>query len=398
MLGLMGLPNNQKKTKKNNLPSYIGNIATGCRKHNIYSSTVKLYNARTPHWTRSSVSRLKIVLANWYANSAGEALPANTATFTASIEYPVGTYTQVTFSASSPGTCAAGSTLESDWVNVSIPNNTKFFVRVFHSSSAGFCYYQMPTDSGNVDSTNGATIEFSNTTLVDKTLSGTIGNSNSVACTYPLAIVSDTVSPTCLLIGDSLCEGEDDTYDGTQHALGCLERAIEPYYGFSNMGTSGEPASTFISAGSRRAALAQYFSHIICEYGVNDMGAVASGAALVARLNNVYAMTPFSGKKFQQCILTPRSTSTDTWMTKANQTVLADYAVGAKCDTANTLIRAGSVGNAPCIDLKNGVFDPADNTWLVDGTANKYTSDGIHPKQFGAKAMAALFNALKISR
>lgn len=377
--------------------NYIGNVATGCRKHNIYSGIVKLYNARTPHWTRSSVTRLKLVLANWYANSAGEALPANTATFTASIEYPVGTYTQVTFSASSSGTCAAGSTLESDWVTVSIPANTKFFARVYHSSSAGFCYYQMPTDSGNVDSANGATIEFSNTTLTDKTMSGTIGNSNSVACAYPVAIVSDTTAPTCLLIGDSICEGEDDTYDGTQHALGYLERAIEPYYGFSNMGTSGEPASTFISAGSRRAALAQYFSHIICEYGVNDMGAVASGAALVARLNNVYALVPFAGKKFIQTTLSPRSTSTDTWITKANQTVPTYYVVGAKCDAANTLIRAGGVGNSACIDLLSGAFDPADNKWLVDGTANKYTSDGIHPKQFAAKAMAALFNRSSIS-
>lgn len=67
---------------------------------------------------------------------------------------------------------------------------------------------------------------------------------------------------------------------------------------------------------------------------------------------------------------------------------LAAVAVGT---TAAGTLRAGDAGH-PLV----GYFETADavetarnsGKWKVDGTANKYTSDGVHPNALGHQTMA----------
>ena len=60
--------------------------------------------SRLGSFTRAPVTKIKIVTPNWYGGSGagGETAPGGTATVTASIEYPQGTCTQLTWSSSRP--------------------------------------------------------------------------------------------------------------------------------------------------------------------------------------------------------------------------------------------------------------------------------------------------------
>jgi hypothetical protein len=88
--------------------------------------------------------------------------------------------------------------------------------------------------------------------------------------------------------------------------------------------------------------------------------------------------------------LTPRTTSTDSWATTANQTPVAGATVGGKTDLANQWF--ASIDGQELEDYKAITsFRDVDEgqKWVATGAANYATTDGIHPSTAIHTAAAA---------
>ncbi len=201
--------------------------------------------------------------------------------------------------------------------------------------------------------------------------------------------IPDKPIPSVAILGDSIADGAGETGTGDNNGnygwvcrglwnVGSDNSAI-PYMRLTRAGDGA--LSYFQGKGQRRLALLRYVSHVIVQLGVND----AAGndlSACQARLQFLWTACKTRGKKVYQCLLTPYTTSTDSFATAANQTPVTAFAVGGVRDQLNSWI-ISQVGQG----LLDGVINPnpyvedanSPGKWISNGTANYATSDGIHP-------------------
>lgn len=225
--------------------------------------------------------------------------------------------------------------------------------------------------------------------------------------------------------GDSIMQGADDS--GSWPGTGAYQRmcglaADATGYPRVRVGQAGEGVTQItLPAGKntsgnwfRTRGLASLMaSNLYCAYGVNDIFTLgASLATLQAAWLLEWGAGYMGGQAVWQQTILPDTTSTDSWATYANQSlraqesirvaanawlrdgapILNGVAVATGSSAAGTL-RAGMLGH-PLM----GIFDAAaaveqggasapTGKWLVDGTANKYTDDGVHPSTFATLAI-----------
>ncbi len=190
-------------------PSYLGLVAT-----KTYVATngpgALQSQSRTRHRAADTISSLQIVWGNWYVTQTTcvETAGGSTASITASIEYPVGTFTPVKFNGSTGAAVISGSNVVSDTVAVSIPKGAFFFVRMHFSTSGGTISTQTRPASapfGQIaDLANGEAVTYG-TSVVDQTMGGTVVDSagDGTVWTGPLAIIGATRLPSVYILGDS---------------------------------------------------------------------------------------------------------------------------------------------------------------------------------------------------
>jgi hypothetical protein len=221
---------------------YLGLVAMRSAVANYLATTNLQFNSRTSHTMRAAVSSFQVVFPNWYVNDSWvEAGPGTAATLTASIEYPVGTFTQIKFPGSASGTIPSAKNLISDPISLSIPKGGQFFIRTFWNNSAG------------------VVVQYDAVFL---------------AAYRPVAIIGTITQPSVLLLGDSRQNGFSNNV-GAGSAVnvpqGECAGSIDPLFGYINAGVGGDQANLFVASHTNRAALGQYCPHIGCEYGVNDL-------------------------------------------------------------------------------------------------------------------------------
>lgn len=356
--------------------SYIGNVATNCQISRNFFAGNKQSMSRSIHRARDRIKRLKLVYANWYVNLTApivETNPGGPATITASIEYN-GSFYQATFGGNVTGNVADGDNIVSDWINVDIPNGDRFFARCFYQNAAGVIFTGLQNTA--VQHTRA---EFGASGITDKTMGGSVGVTSGSVCMAPVAIIAETRKGSVLIIGDSIAYGQGDSADSTDDT-GILARSVGKYAPFINVGSQSDRAVHAKDNGTKRFALGQYCSHVLCNYGFNDLmnGGVTS-ASLQSYINTIRGY--FIGRPFFVTTVTPKTTSTDSWATVANQTVTAQESVRT---SYNDAVRAGSaldivdvIDTADAIEVnssgvktRNGGFFPAAGT-----------ADGTHPTQ-----------------
>lgn len=326
--------------------------------------------SRTAHISRASVTALKIVIPNFYfGNSAGEVAPGDsTATATAAIEFPSGTYTQVKFGGAVQGALPNGGLLVSDETAATIPAGATFWVRIFRT---GFTAGKVPfVNTGNSGFSEAA--EYG-TSVTDKTMGGTISNTGSpkFRCAAVIAKVSGIKS--FLLLGDSRTMGTGDTYTSTHMDLGLLARCVGPYSAYCNAGTGSDRADWFVSGSAIRRQLAQYCTHVIGAYGVNDLGASRTAAQIVTSIQAIRALIP--GLPYYQATIHAS--------TNAGNTAALSYESARV--TLNGLIRDGIGGLSGWVDSADAVESARDSGLYASAS---YTSDGLHMTQAGYLAHA----------
>lgn len=393
------------------IPSYTGQLATGVVIPNaeIDSATFSS-NSRTRHIARTAITGLGVAEANWsvrYDSSTfnSDELPnSGPVTVAYGIEYPVGTFTRITWTGATSKTIAAGVTAASDVMPISIPNGAVFFIRKYLTSSFGSVYVYYNGTTGNVaDLANGEAYAFSLSSIIaDQSISGTItdgGGGQNIG--RPAAIFGPTTKPSFYIWGDSIARGVADIYSGTSGDLGEIARAIGPYFGYINGAIAGQSAIAVnqnFTLHARQIALAQaYTSHMFSQMGFNDLqGGTNSVATVKAALQACW--TAYNASRIYQSTITPKVTSSDSYATLANQTVDGG---NANRISFNDSLRVGGVSGI------KGYFEFADTVessrdsgkWIVNGTANYATADGTHPSPAANLLFAnpAIFNGSSVT-
>ena len=318
----------------------------------------------------------RFVFGNWWCDlSTGEAGSGAATTYTASIEYPAGTFTQVLFGGSASGVAPDLGEIISDEVPIILPANASFWVRVWTSNTAGILYIGKPEATAF-----GEAMEFGVTTP-DKTMGGTV-TAGGAGIVTPYAMIAMSSAPSFALLGDSRVFGQTDNYTGSYtNDVGILARSVGPAHPYINMGIPGDRAQIVAGSMTRRALLINRFcTSVISALGVNDINVNGRTAAQTyADLQTIWAaLRPLP---IAACTINPVSASTDAWATTANQTTAAS---NAQRVSLNNLLR-GSNQIAALFDLADVVETTRDSgIWKAPG----YTGDGLHELQVACVAIA----------
>lgn len=194
-------------------------------------------------------------------------------------------------------------------------------------------------------------------------------------------------------VGDSIADGTGDTIYNPNGDVGFIGRGLHGVNGFNTPYVKSTVGSwTYSNAGIDKAprmrAVWPYVTHIINELGTNDIAnattlSTMQGYATAMWQAQKRVIGPY-GKPLQvaQTLIMPRTTSTDSWATAANQTPIAGFTVGGVRDQFNSWVKAQVGGGLldAYIDVNQYVEDQSNSgKWITNGTANYPTTDGIHP-------------------
>lgn len=367
--------------------SYTGQFATNC---NI--CTAKLpgpYSgllSRSRHFARTGVASLQVAFPNWVINwfygtpNFAEAGSGAIMTLTAAVEY-AGVSTPFKWSGNTSVTIADGATSPlSDPLSVVIQQGDPFFIRSFYSLVSGDVILNTGSGiSSSVSGANAANGEQCRSNTTDQTtatgnLTGGLQVDGLIYRPILLVATLPTDTKAFLIVGDSRNDGYRDVYTGISNDRGEMPRTVGGTFGYANCSVPGDNASNFIASHARRVALAAYFSHVICAYGINDIdgNTAAFVAAKLATLAGYFSIPVY------QTTLGPVTDSTDAWATLVNQTPNASRV--HRVELNNTYIRGGGIaGMAGFVEVADALESARDSgLWKVNGTANWFTDDTIH--------------------
>jgi hypothetical protein len=302
----------------------------------------------------------------------------------ASIEYPVGTFTQLKWSGSTTGTILPGANLLSDAATVSIPTGATFYVRAWFSAAT----VSIPNSVGVMkDVANGEAMNYG-ATATNLVLGGTITD-NSPNNIYPVAIIGLSSTPAICIFGDSIALGTGDSIANTRD-VGYLARSVGGSYGYINAAVGGDAATYFVTSHAKRLALEQYCTHAISEYGVNDLNVYAE--SLTTTQTALSAIWAASTIPIWQTTITPVSASTDSWTSFNNQTPSTSE---PSRESLNTWIRSVPPALAGYFEAADQVeFYEASGHWLTTLNGYAITADGLNP---GATANALIISGRAIT-
>ncbi len=350
----------------------LGLVATRCGIYDTVFAGAFTAMQRFGTFAMDNITALKVVWPNWVGDETGG---GNVSTITASIEYPAGTFTQLKFGGSVAGVAQPATNLYSDLTTIpgGIPSGAKFWVRFFRSDSAN--YYV-----NNATLPNTSMGDALNLGGTDQTMGGTVTN-NANGIITPAAIIGLTSKRSVAILGDSRQAGFHDDFQAANGGWGELGTAFAAQYAYTDLGLSSHTAFQFTGAHALRDDIVQWATDVVNAYGVNDLFLNHNTAAQVEALQTAIRGY-YPTKRYYLATLDPETTSTDSWATTTNQTSV-NATDEAQRIIYNTDVRATALGF-------NGYFDCAavsesslnSGKWKVDGTANKYTSDGIHPSPF----------------
>lgn len=339
---------------------------------------------------------LAMVEAVYTNMGVDDAVGAANITVRASVEYPSGTFTL--------GRDADGNL---DFV-VPPGGRKRIYFPVAHPgpSAAGFWVRTYAASASNIPQnfivrTQSPYFEGSEYSATDKTASGTITTNDNTYAFGPTLVLghSDPGAnlPVVCGLGDSIMSGQGDR----PLDRGWFVQAFGGHLPFVKYGRPGATSQTFWAIQTWRLYV-RGATHTVVLLGTND--AAAGGATfdiVSARLLAIYLELIDWGTKPWGVTLPPRTTSTDSYVTTANQTAFNTfYALGGSSDRArlNDWIRAGAPmdaatrlpvapGTSGAVTVLDGSIDLADacetarnsGYWKTNAAGNWATSDGLHP-------------------
>jgi lysophospholipase L1-like esterase len=300
----------------------------------ISGSNTKI-NGRSWQMAYVPVSALKVCIPNYYVSSSTSGVETTSGGAVSAhivVEYPRGTFKDLTWSGSTPGSVAALSNGCSDLtaLGFTIPAYAKFRINYFLDWSGGAGKAVYSSWSNTCDRGNGD--EFAiGTVLTDNSGNDTVLGSNTPAnCWFPGAVMAYSDRSVWWLIGDSIVAGVNDMLGDPSGGRGLLGRAAAYLGPQLNFGVPGDRASYYATGSNAalRTALAATAgaTSALVQLGVNDFfsGSRTADNVLTDRATvRAAAVAAIPGIHVYDTTITPETTSTDGWNTTVNQTTLS---------------------------------------------------------------------------
>lgn len=337
-----------------------------------------------------AIANLQFVYGNYaiLAAGGGETANPNDLTIESALETtvsPVQSFRMLFRGANTSLLPAGAAALVTDPLGPPLPNGGLFYSRTGLTVPAGQVwpegYLRLNTAETAVESTNAAS-QIMNFGALSST-GGVIGAGGF----YPLAILGEPVTPfpAALVYGDSLANGLGDTAFDIDNNQGSVLRALAalniPFIAQTRNSDNARyalPTNAF-----RKRSLWRYCTHMVGNFGTNDIRAGQTLAQIQANHLTIWAEARAYGLRIYQVLIYPRTTSTDnTWSNAANQGYQSGFEPGGIREQLNAWIRAKALDGTidGIIDPLPYVADPNDTTkYITNGTANATTTDGIHP-------------------
>lgn len=396
---------------------------------------------RYPFYSPVAFSKVRVVLPTFYPQRPGGAgTPvydvdfANDFNFNVGFEYPyvLGTTgipnrTHFKFSGSDTGSyTAAGGPygyLMSDILDLgqTIPANAKYglWTTIENNDGVISASNTLPMNilSNNLERyigyTAGTSSQISAGTAFTASSITHIGNSvagySEGYIPFMMLILMDPSNKVVGIWGDCICNGvaegnptttADGDADGSQ--LGdrsfCARYVASLGLGYVNFSIGSDKAS-YASSGHWNRRLPLWLlantTDVFSQVGHNDNAGGDGVATMEASIKNGFTLiknqTP--NVKTFQATLTPSSTSTDNWLTVANQTAQANWGVGSHAATLNTAILAlaPALGIDGALDANAVVESSAGSgLWKANNvTVQWLVPEGVHPNSLGHATISA---------
>lgn len=287
-----------------------------------------------------ALTKWRVIIGNWYPaafvdSGAGAPMDVEMA-----IEYPIGTYTRVTFGGSNAGNIQSGTDLASDDIMVPVPADTIAGIRLWRSCAAGLVVSSESSGMRNTAFYDTANVGAASANLV---MGGAITyNAGSANVAPPIAVIQgDAVgaAKSWILVGDSRGVGASDTVDASGD-FG-YARLLTPHGPYINISLGADRAA-YVAAGqaTKRLANAAYCTDVVLALGTNDLRAGTTATALIAHLQTIRAAinAAYPGRRYYLTTLSPFEPANG-----ASNTV--PHAANAARAAYNAAVRAGSIPN-----------------------------------------------------
>lgn len=370
-----------------NASYFIGQRSKSQNWPTAFTTTPKQFQARKYHVALEPLPWVQLSYPNWFMQSAGstfiETGTGGTATITSGVEYAGVTLQALWAGLASTTAATLTDTDLCDRVYAGIPAAGVWFCRPYYANAAGIVTNGLTVTANvkqSVNSAVGETMLFATSGLVDQstatgvpTIGAAVGAQSSVASAYgPAAVIGPGYGPSVLLLGDSIQTGLNASYSGASGDRGIVGRTLGQYANYLNGGIPSDSAAKFVASHSRRTANSAYFTHVVWEYGSNDIALYSrTPAQLLA--DTITAAGYFPNAKFMPCTLIPRCT---------DQTTLGAFS--ASILAYNELLRAAASSfSGPIIDLADALDPLRTGLWYTDGAVNSITRDFVHPEANG---------------
>jgi len=353
---------------------------------------------KSEHWSspQGAISRLRPMWCGIYYYASTLVLTAAPANYTieASIEYPAGTFTRITFGGANQGVVPVDGVLTGDDMGVAIPAGTRFWIRTYIASIASGTIIPasqlpgLPNMTGITDGAIGG----------NSVMSGTINPSISGNTHGPFAIMGTIAAANArswALLGDSVMWGaNDDAGKGAAGGAGAFARALDPLYPWVNFARGSGLGTYFDNNVTRlttlRNAMDAYggVTDVMSNYGINDLKTGSTVAEVKTAIANIFAV--FSGKRTYQATLGPRTTSVSSnWTVTPGDQVPQTDGRWPDMPIFNSDVRAvlpGATGYIEAGDLYQSARDSG--YWAAHSPS--WAADGTHLSTAGAAGVAAL--------
>lgn len=412
------------------------NLGSASTTNNVCAETRRLYTIGG-----AAQSELRFIFSGYYVDTTGSGSPTNSqelncgnaVTIECAVE--IGAQVkQITFNALPTGVILDGIAeyvsdplLPSLFGLQSFAANSQFWYRERRTIALNEKFVRLGAfnklTGENTVFSNGASASQVMATGVLTVPAGGAQQSGPMFC--PVAIVGKAVGNPDIAVGgfgDSIMDGFNATgrngnSDGSDSKAGFFVQGLRgvngrtiPNINFGASSTKGTNTVLMPDAGTafqKRAALLKYITHAIENFGTNDIGTAAGSSLPVADI--MAAKRILWGKlraggvgKIYAVPLIPRTSSTDSWATVANQTPInADFAPGGKRDQINTQLQAAVTAGEldGYFDLNASMADATSpEKWAATGTANGVSADGTHPSDNGGVLGGNGFNSYMASR
>jgi lysophospholipase L1-like esterase len=319
------------------------------------SARVTVGTSRVPHTVAADCTDLRLVYGNWFNNGVtltpihldvdGTAVVQ----IKASVEIGSVIY-RVTFGGSVTGTMDGGGMLVSDPLPLDIDAGTVIYTRTFLAAGTTGWYYN------KYSYVAGGSGGFITTTDLTAPGSAAVADSSFSPQFAPITILGSSLTglplPSVIIIGDSIGSGYGDAPGTISHqgrnittpaiaGGGFIARALHGQIGAVQVAFPGDTVGDFITNQGhfRRMSFASIASTAIVEYGRNDLTTGDPVATIQANLVTLWTMCANRGMRVFQTTITPRTSSTDGWVSAGNQATTGNE---ANRTALNDWLRAGA--------------------------------------------------------